>query len=290
MSELECVGNTRDVLGESAYWSVEEQALYWVDIRSHLIRRRKWGDDHTQTWTMPELVGSIAPCASRLGLIVALRSAIAFFDPASGAIERFDAPHASQPQMRFNDGKCDRQGRFWVGSMDDIGRTPVGALYRFEAGRYTRVIERVAVPNSLCFSPDGGTMYFADGIEPVIWAFPFDVSTGMPGERRLFARLDRDTGIPDGATVDRHGYLWSAQYGGGVVKRYAPDGRIDRVVPMPVTQPASCTFGGPDMRTLFVTSGTRKLSVEALETQPLAGALFCLRTDIEGCAEAAYVG
>lgn len=285
---LQRAGNTCDNLGESAFWSVAEQALYWVDIRNRLIRRRAWADGQVQSWTMPELVGSIAPCSVRAGLIVALRSGVAFFDPMTGALERAGVPHADQPQMRFNDGKCDRQGRFWVGSMDDIGRGPVGALYRFEAGRYTRVIEGVAVPNSLCWSPGGETMYFADGVEPVIWSFPFDRYVGEPGERRLFARLPAGTGIPDGATVDIHGYLWSTQYGGGVVTRYAPDGRIDRVVPMPVTQPASCTFGGPDMRTLFITTATRKLSDEARRLQPYAGALLSLYTDVEGCPEAPY--
>ncbi|WP_438391003.1 SMP-30/gluconolactonase/LRE family protein [Caballeronia sp. DA-9] len=286
----ERVGDTRDILGESAFWSVAEQALYWVDIRGQFIRRRGWRDGNVQSWTMPELVGCIAPRSRKPGLIVALRSAIAFFDPATGTLERIDAPHAAAPEMRFNDGRCDRQGRFWVGSMDDVGRGPVGALYRFDGARLTRVIEGVAVPNSLCWSPDGGTLYFADGNEPVIWSFPFDKATGEPGDRRLFARLPDGAGIPDGATVDKHGFLWSAQYGGSVVTRYAPDGSIERVLPVPVTQPACCCFGGPDMRTLFVTTATRRLSAEALERQPLAGALLSLHTDIEGYPDSPFDG
>lgn len=282
------VGDTQDILGESAFWSESEQALYWVDIRGQFIRRRTWRDGKVESWKMPELVGCIAPRAVKPGLVVALRSAIAFFDPSTGVLERIDAPHAGAPEMRFNDGRCDRQGRFWVGSMDDVGRGPVGTLYRFEGGSLTRVIEGVAVPNSLCWSPDGKTMYFADGVEPVIWSFPFDTATGEPGDRRLFARLPDGAGIPDGATVDTDGFLWSAQYGGGVVTRYAPDGRIDRVIPVPVTQPACCCFGGPDLRMLLVTTATRRLSADALERQPLAGALLSLHTAFQGCPDSPF--
>jgi L-arabinonolactonase len=190
--------------------------------------------------------------------------------------------------MRFNDGKCDRQGRFWVGSMDDVGRGPVGTLYRFESGRYTAVLEGIAVPNSLCWSPDGTIMYFADGIDPVIWAYPFDTATGTPGVRRVFARLPDATGIPDGATVDAQGFLWSAHYGGSMVTRYAPDGRVDRVINVPVTQPTSCAFAGPDLDTLIITTASQRLSPEALRSQPLAGALLSIRTGARGCPEPQY--
>jgi L-arabinonolactonase len=284
------VGDTHDLLGEVPVWSVEEQALYWIDVRGPFIRRRDCSTGQVRSWPMPELVGCFALRAEEPGLIVGLRSAVAFFNPATGRLDRVSAPHAAAPQMRFNDGKCDRQGRFWVGSMDDIGRGPVGTLYRFEAGKYTPVIEDIAVPNSLCWSLDGETMYFADGIEPIIWAFPFDTATGNPGERRVLARLPEGTGIPDGATVDSEDFLWSAQYGGGVITRYAPDGRIDRVIAVPVTQPTSCGFGGADLDTLFITTASQRLSAEALAQQPLAGALLSLRPGVRGCAEPKFAG
>ncbi|MDR3532357.1 MAG: SMP-30/gluconolactonase/LRE family protein [Rhodopila sp.] len=282
------VGDTRDILGEVPIWSVVEQALWWIDVRGPFLRRRDWASGALQSWKVPELVGCIAQCAGRPGLIVGLRSAVGFFDPATGAWERFPAPHADAPQMRFNDGKCDRQGRFWVGSMDDVGRRPIGTLYRFEAGHYTPVLDGIVVPNSLCWSPDGATMYFADGIDPVIWSFPFDTATGNLGERRQFVRLADGTGIPDGTTVDAEGYLWNAQYGGSVVTRYAPDGRVDRVIPVPVTQPTSCAFAGADLSTLVITTAAQRLTPEALARQPLAGALFALPTNVRGLPESQY--
>lgn len=286
----ERVGDTQDVLGECPVWSIAEQALYWIDVRGPLIRRRSWRTGRTDSWTMPELVGSFALHANGRELLVALRGSVAIFEPASGRLEPVSAPHADKPQMRFNDAKCDRQGRFWVGSMDDVGRGPVGTLYRFEAGAFTPVLEGIAVPNSLSWSLDGGTMYFADGIEPVIWAFPFDTRSGALGERRVFARLPRGTGIPDGANIDAEGYLWSAHYGGGVVTRYAPDGRVDRVVPVPVTQPTSCGFGGEALDTLFITSALQRLPADELARQPLAGALFSLEVGVAGCPEPHFAG
>lgn len=289
-SDVTPVGDSHDILGECPVWSVREGALYWIDVRAPAIRRRIWATGAVTTWTMPELVGSFGLRASKPGLIVALRSAIACFDPATGALERVAAPHADNPHMRFNDAKCDRQGRFWAGSMDDVGRGPVGTLYRFEAGRYTPVIEGIAVPNSLSWSLDGETMYFADGIEPVIWAFPFDPASGNLGERRVFARLPEGTGIPDGANIDAEGFLWSAQYGGGVITRYAPDGSVDCVIPVPVSQPTSCGFGGENLDTLLITSASQRLSDDELRRQPLAGALFSLAAGVRGCAEPYFAG
>ncbi len=289
-AELQRVGDSCDILGEVPIWSITEQALYWIDVRGPLLRRRDFATGQVQSWQMPELVGCIALRTGKRGVIAGLRSAVVLFDPATGALERFPGPHAEQPQMRFNDGKCDRQGRFWVGSMDDVGRGPVGTLYRFEAGNFIPVIENIAIPNSLCWSPDGTTMYFADGIDPIIWRYAFDPASGALGERRQFARLPEGTGMPDGATVDADGYLWSAQYGGGLVTRFAPDGRVDRSISVPVTQPTSCAFGGADMATLFITSASQRLSPDALQRQPLAGALFALHTGTRGCPEAHYAG
>jgi sugar lactone lactonase YvrE len=288
--QLQQVADTRDRLGECQIWSAEENALYWIDVRGPRIHRKNFTTGVIDSWAMPELVGCIALRESTPGLIVALRSGVALFDPGSGSFDMLAAPHAGQPQMRFNDAKCDRQGRFWVGSMDDVGRGPVGMLYRFEAGVFTPVISGIAVPNSLSWSLDGTTMYFADGIEPVIWAYPFDTATGALGERRIFTRLPGDAGIPDGATVDSENFVWSAHYGGNVVTRYAPDGRIDRVVPVPVSQPTSCAFGGENLATLFVTTASQRLSPEQLASQPLAGALLSLEAGVFGCPEPRFRG
>jgi L-arabinonolactonase len=275
------IGDTVDLLGEVPFWSAEERSLYWIDVRRSLLRRRHEGGA-TEAWAMPELIGSFA-LADDGRVLVALASRLCLFDPAGGTFEDVAAPHAGRGEMRFNDGKCDRQGRFFVGSMHDVERSPTGFLYRLDHGGCTPVLDEVAVPNSLAWSCDGTTMYFSDGREPVIWAFPYDPRTGDMGERREFASAS--AGVPDGATVDAEDCLWSAHYGGGAVVRYRPDGSVDRRIEMPVTQPTSCAFGGPGLDVLFITSAAQRLSPEALAAQPEAGALFAIRPGVRGVPE-----
>jgi L-arabinonolactonase len=174
--------------------------------------------------------------------------------------------------------------------MNDITRAPVGVLYRFDGDGLTQVLDNVAVPNSLCWSPDGRTMYFSDGREPVIHSFSYDTARGLPSQRREFARLPDGSGIPDGAAIDAEGFLWSAIYGGGAINRYAPDGRPDFVLPLPVSQPTSCTFGGPGFDTLFITTARQRLSDDELAAQPLAGALLAVQVGVRGLPEPEFRG
>jgi L-arabinonolactonase len=186
--------------------------------------------------------------------------------------------------MRFNDGRCDRQGRFWVGSMDDIARGPVGHLYRIDQRGCVPMLVKVAIPYSLCWSPKGDIMYFSDGGEPVIWAFDFDVDTGEVSNRRQFARM-AGKGDPDGATVDAEGFVWSVRFGGGALNRFAPDGTLVRIIEVPVTQPSCCTFGGPNFETLYITTARQRLTSEAMAAQPLAGTLMKIDVGVRGLPE-----
>jgi sugar lactone lactonase YvrE len=290
MQELRRVGATTDILGEGPVWDVQEQALYWVDIRRPALRRYLPASGDASTWPMPEMVGSLA-VRKRGGVLLALRSALAFFDPATGTIERVAAPEAHLAEHRFNDGKCDRQGRFWAGTMHDVTRDPVGTLYRLDPARGCVAMEKgIRIPNSLCWSPDGATMYFADSLARTIFAYPFDPATGALGLRRVFATVEAPA-IPDGATVDRDGFIWCAHYDGWRIVRFAPDGRIDRTIELPVQRPTSCQFGGPDLGTLYVTTALQKLSPEQLAAQPLAGALLALmEVGASGLPEARYDG
>jgi sugar lactone lactonase YvrE len=281
------VSPPNDILGECPTWSEEDQSLHWIDVRGQALRCLNIESGAIRNCPMPEMVGCIAMRAAH-EFLVALRSSIATFNPATGAFKTVAGPHAGIPNMRFNDGRCDRQGRFWVGSMNDVTREPVGYLYRLDGNGCVRMLDLVAVPNSLCWSPDGRTMYFSDGREPLIWAFAFDPATGTLTERREFARLAPGNSVPDGATVDDQGYVWSAIYGAGVINRYAPDGILDRVIEMPVSQPTSCAFGGPDLDTLFITTARQRLSQSELAAQPLAGALLAMRLDVRGLPEPKY--
>lgn len=286
MTQVRRIGDTIDVLGEGPIWDVREQAFYWTDIRSRLVRRYDWASGRVEAWTLPEMVGSLA-VRERGGLLLAMRPSVSLFDPATGKLEIIAAPEADQPNMRFNDGKCDRQGRFWAGTMDDESRTPSGTLYRIDERGCVPKLGGIKTPNSLCWSPDGTTMYFADSRTQVINAYPYDVHTGEIGAAREFHRVEPPA-IPDGATVDAEGYLWVAYYRGGRVTRVAPDGRVDRAIELPVTQVTSCQFVGPNLDVLFITTANQRMTPEQLAAAPLAGALFAVEAGARGLPEARY--
>lgn len=282
-AELAVLTASTDILGECPTWAEEEQALYWVDVRGKLVRRRNHVSGALDQWEMPDLVGCFA-LREAGGALVGLREGVAVLDFETGDLATIAAPHPGQPDMRFNDGRCDRQGRFWAGTMNDVTRQPVGHLYRIDARGAVPMLDLVAVPNSLCWSPDGRTMYFADGREPVIWAFDFDTQEGRISGRREFARMRRE-GVPDGATVDGDGHVWSAQYGAGVINRFAPDGTLVAEFAVPLTQPTCVTFGGPDYATLFITTARQRLAPEVLAKEPLAGALLSMQPGVRGLPE-----
>jgi sugar lactone lactonase YvrE len=288
MTAVRRVGESIDVLGEAPIWDVREQAFYWADIRNSLVRRYDWATRRVEQWTLPEMVGSLAVRESG-GLLLAMRPSVALFDPASGRLETIAAPEAGRDNMRFNDGKCDRQGRFWAGTMDDDSRTPSGTLYRIDERGCIPQFSGIRTPNSLCWSPDGSTMYFADSRTQVINAYSYDVHTGEIGAPREFHRVEPPA-IPDGATVDAEGFVWVACYRGAQVARVSPHGRVDRVVHLPVSQVTSCQFAGPDLDVLFITTANQRMTPEQRAAEPLAGALFAAEVGVKGLPEARYKG
>jgi sugar lactone lactonase YvrE len=175
--------------------------------------------------------------------------------------------------------------------MSTVAREPAGALYRTDpGGRWQRMVDGITVPNSLAWSPDDRTMYFADTPHRVIWAYPFDAETGALGARRPFAEVPEGAGYPDGSTVDADGCLWNAHFDGWRLTRYAPDGRVDRVVPLPVQRPTSCAFGGPGLGVLYVTSARARLTEAELARGPLAGGLLALEPGPRGLPEPRFAG
>jgi sugar lactone lactonase YvrE len=265
-------------------WDERDQCLYWVDIRQPALRRYAPDSGRIDTWAMPDLVGCIA-LTDEGRLLVALPQFIALFDPASGSLEAFARSPAAVPGHRFNDGRCDRQGRFWVGSMHNLTRAPEGVLYRLEGrGELQAVRSGICIPNSLAFSPDGRTMYFADSLRYELYAHAYDPEHGHMGAGRLFAATV-PPGFPDGSTVDAEGFLWNAEFDSGRLVRYAPDGRMARTIALPVARPTCCAFGGPGLDTLFVTTTSQKMTPAEREAQPLAGALLALDVGVRGLPE-----
>jgi sugar lactone lactonase YvrE len=287
---VECAVRGTDMLGECPLWDEVRQTLWWVDSRAPAVRRWSPGAGEAVSLALPEVVGSIALRADG-GLLAATRSGLHRLDPDSGDLVLIVDPEAHLEDNRFNDGRCDRQGRFIAGTMSDVRRDPAGSLYRFEAGdRVERLRGDIVVPNSLAFSPDGRTMYFADTYRNRILACEYDGASGTIAHERLFANTGGHTGRPDGSCVDADGYLWNCEYGGWRVVRYAPDGRIDGAIPVPVANPTCCCFGGADLDTLYITSATQRLSAQQLEMQPLAGSVFALRPGVRGLPESRFSG
>ena len=267
------VGSQTDLLGECPLWDERLQCLWWVDIRAPSLRRWDAARQALHTWPMPELVGSIALTERDGVVLVALRSRLALFDTSRETFETL--VHAPLPQdHRFNDGRCDRQGRFWVGTMHHLTRAPEGSLFRLDSSGFKEVIKGgLAIPNSLAFSPDGRTMYFADSLQHRIDAFDYEPATGARGAGRALAHIEPPA-FPDGSCVDADGYVWSAQFHNARLVRYAPDGRVDRTLTVPMKRPTCCTFGGSDLGTLYVTGVSHSMSDAERAADPLAGALF----------------
>ena len=281
--DIHSVGCNRCSLGESPVWNERDGRLYFVDLRdTPAIHALDIESGDGARWPMPEDIGCIVPSADGT-LMAGLRSGFATFDPARGVLDYVLDPEPDTPQTRLNDGKCDARGRLWCGSMNPDSALAEGSLYVLEGrDRCTRVLGDWLTPNGIAWNSDGRTMYVADTRRGSIEAFAFDAKRGTLHERRIFADLGTLPGGPDGACVDREGFLWSAIFDGGALLRLDPQGRIDRVLRLPVSKPASCAFGGRDYRTLFVTTASRGLSASRLAAEPLAGHVLALDVGVAG--------
>jgi sugar lactone lactonase YvrE len=290
VTDVRCVLPARALLGEGPLWDVGEGVLYWVDIKGQSVHRFDPATGRDAQWPVPETVGALARRAAG-GLVLALRSGFHFLDLDTGAIRPVARPELERAENRFNDGKPDRRGRFWAGSMHDPEVAPTGALYRLDPdGTCHRMVDGFVCPNALCWSPDGRTMYHADTPQRVVWAWDSDPDRGEIANRRVFARISPDDGAPDGATVDAEGFVWLAHWGGWQLTRHDPTGRTERVIRLPVQCPTCPAFGGPDLDVLYVTSATVGLSPAELAAQPCAGGILALDPGVRGLAEARFPG
>jgi len=290
MEEVECVLAVPALLGESPVWCHKDGGLYWVDIKQPAIHRFTPATGDCQTWPMPEDIGSLGLRDSG-GAVAALRSGFATVDFCTGKVQRFGGARIPKPDMRFNDGRCDRRGRFWAGTLHENRVPGTASLYRLDPdGRCSQVVDGLTVSNGLAWSPDDRTMYFADSFVKTIFRCDFDLDSGTPHNQRVFAEVPHGFGVPDGATVDSEGFLWSANFDGGCITRYAPDGSVDRVITLPVQRPTSCTFGGEDFSILYVTSASVNLTDAQRAAAPLAGSLFAVATGFKGLPEPGFAG
>jgi len=283
VSDPVCVLACRDALGEVPLWNARTQELWWIDVRAPSIQCWNPASGEHRKFDLP--TSSVGSWAFRRqgGMLVSLRDGLYGFDPTTGKADRLLALEAEIPGHRLNDGRADNRGRFWIGTMHDTIRGPSGSLYRVDPDlAVSKVFDQVDIPNSTLFSPDDKLMYFADTPAKKIWVFDFDLDAGRISNRRVFVDCAADPGAPDGSAIDQDGCLWNANYGGGRVVRYTPAGKVDRIIALPVTQPTCCSFGGPQLDTLYITTASQKLTPEQLAPQPLAGGLFAVQTGTRG--------
>ena len=286
-STVQCVADVHAVLGEGPVWVSRERALYWVDINGRKIFRLTDTREASE-WPTPFRVGSIAPRAGG-GFIAGTDEGIAAIDLDGGKFEVVARPEANLPGNRFNDGKVDRRGRFWAGTMDDAERQDSGTLYCFDDGLNGSAVDRgYRVTNGPAFSPSGDRMYHNDSARQVTYVF--DLEGGAAANRRTLIKFREGDGFPDGMTVDSDGCLWIAFWDGGCVRRFSADGEWLETVEMPVSRPTSCAFGGSDLDRLYVTSASRDLDSEALTMQPKAGGLFMLVPGVRGLPDLPFAG
>ncbi|HZI82695.1 MAG TPA: SMP-30/gluconolactonase/LRE family protein [Casimicrobiaceae bacterium] len=287
---FECVLDARASLGECPVWSVDEQALYWVDINAPSLNRFDPPTGRNAAWPMPSSIGCFGLRRGG-GFVAALRDGIWLVD-RDGKLERkvADAPY-DPAHHRFNDGRVDPRGRLWAGSMNEKRDASTAKLYRLDPDfKLTGMIPGIMISNGLAFSPDARTLYHADTPTRTITAWDFDAATGGVANRRIFAQFVGETERPDGGAIDREGCYWSAFYGGGKVVRLSPRGERLAEFAVPAMCPTMCAFGGPDLKTLYVSSARQRREPDELARLPHSGGIFAMRVTVPGLPEPKFAG
>jgi len=294
MSEIKDISQQAMQVGECPLWHAGEAALYWVDIDGRAVHRYHPESGARQQWSMPTEPSALAINAGG-GLIVALRSGFAHLDTNTGSLAEVAPAPFDMATTRFNDGKVDPAGRFWVGTIYEPRTTPSAEMFVLEKGQVRKAWSGgMTVSNGLGFSPDGRSMYHSDTTSHRIDRFDFDAATGAISEPHAFQRFSTDKkaagygGRPDGAAVDSEGNYWSAMFEGGKILRFAPDGTLLGEIAVPARCPTMVTFGGADLRTLYITTASHNRSPEEIAAYPLTGHVLAVQVDVAGQKENVY--
>ncbi|MGO9606029.1 MAG: SMP-30/gluconolactonase/LRE family protein [Candidatus Binataceae bacterium] len=285
---IERIGGVKNKLGEGPVWDVAEKALYWIDGNAPAIYRLDPKTNDIRSWKTPKPIGSLA-LREKGGAVLALSDGFYLFDFESGEAKQIGGPVA-RPGTTFNDGKTDARGRFIAGTLDAKFAGPIGSIYSLDASlKYTTLEPAIGCTNGPCFSPDNRTFYCADSVSRTISAYDYDLAAGTVSSKRLFATIKGLGGVPDGATVDAEGHLWSAIAGGGKIVCYNPDGSIARIVEVPVPIITSVMFGGDNLDVVYATS----IGEKTLRMEPGAdgGSLFAIKgLGVRGKPEPRFAG
>jgi len=285
---IEVVLDVKTTLGEGPLWDVGQQRLYWIDSFDGRVFRSTADGRELRCWDVPQKIGSMALRKDGEGAILSLERGFYTLDFKTGDITLIHDPEPNLPRNRINDGKVDRRGRFFAGSMDTMEENASGVLYRLDPDfSVTRIDSGMTCSNGPCFSPDDKTFYFSDTWTGDIWAYDFDINTGSVSNRRAFVKADMSGGGgTDGSTVDAEGALWNVLVYAGQIVRYTADGKVDRVIEMPVKKVTSVMFGGPNLDILYVTSMAKPPLPRFPGDGVLRGSLFAIHDlGIRGVAE-----
>jgi sugar lactone lactonase YvrE len=277
-------------LGEGPVWDPREACLYFVDIMRGHVHRFTPATGSLRTYDVNQSVGAVGLTEAD-DLVLAVGAGFARLHPATGVVRMIAEVEADRSDHRMNDGNCDAAGRFWAGTMALDTRPGAGSLYRLEPDGCVRTILRnVTISNGVDWSADGTRMFYIDSPTQTIDVFDVDPASGTIANRRPFVRIAEHLGAPDGLTIDADEHVWVALWGGSAVHRYAPDGALDGVVRLPASHPTSCTFGGADLRDLYITTATMELTPSQRANEPLAGAVFRCRPGPAGRAPHRFRG
>lgn len=281
MPAVEIVYEYASILGESPFWDWRKQRLLWLDI----VGRKMFVTDvarMVRSVDLPEMMTAVVPLADMRDrrLAVTLSNGFAIYDPVDNSVKRITEFGEIKDPARMNDGKCDDQGRFWAGSMDDPGK---GTLYCLEQGKARKVVESLTMANGIAFDYKRERLYLIDTAMRSVYSFGFDPDEGRLSDKRVVIEIAEDLGAPDGMTIDASGTLWVAMWGGAAITRWDPStGEMLERIPVPAKNVTSCTFGDADLRTLYITTAVYGLSSDERGRYPLTGSLFSVRTETPG--------
>lgn len=294
MSEAQLAVDARNQLGEGVLWCERSERVWWTDIQRGVLWCHVPATGKTSSWNMPERLACFALTQDNGILLLGLASRLAFFHLSTGIVETICEVEAELSATRLNDGRCDRYGNFVFGTLnEEPQRERIGSFYRLNAELQLERLPLggVAIANSICFSPDGTRMYYCDSTAGIIRCCDYGPRPGDVCNARTFVDLRGGPGSPDGSTVDSRGGVWNAQWGAARVVRYTPDGAMDRVLPVPVSQPSCVCFGGSNLMQLYITTARDELPEAVLEKEPSAGGLFCAALpDMRGLPECRFGG
>ncbi len=281
MLELDYILGSRSILGEGPSYNEKEDSLYWTDIKAYKLYKYDLTSKKITDFTFSKEIGSFAFTDTNK-IIAGTRDGFEYIDLAREKITPIVNPEKELPQNRFNDGKCDKNGRYLAGTMDNNEKEIKGSLYSFDGKSVKKLEDNLSVSNGLGWNKNSTKFYLTDSPKRVIYVFDYDLISGNLSNKKIFAQINEKDGYPDGLCVDAEDFIWGAHWNGWKITRYSPDGHIDSIYDLPVPKVTSCNFGGKNLNTLYITTASFGLTSLELEKAPLSGYIFTLNTKVKG--------